>query len=228
MKTNYVGMETVMMAGVLVLLMAVQFMPVSAQQQQGPAFCWDRIMTCRRGAMSTQQFNDVCCKVVAQIVSNETPCFCSIKPVVNETAVQGINVLLNSCNINAPFDTICSGNPRSTSQQTPSAPSPSMSAPSPPSPSTSASSPGPSSSPPDLTPPNPPPGEAPSLAQAPMMPPQGEGPITAQGPAITEAPQGSTESPTAFSPAPTPAGNANKIGSVAGASLLVLLAYVLF
>lgn len=106
--TNYVGMNSVLMAGI-VLLIAVQFMPASAQQQQGPAFCWDRIMTCRRGAMSNQQFNDVCCKVVAQIVSNETPCFCSIKPIVNETAVQGINVLLNSCNINAPFDTICSG-----------------------------------------------------------------------------------------------------------------------
>ncbi|CAO2819786.1 unnamed protein product [Amaranthus hypochondriacus] len=218
------------MAGI-VLLIAVQFMPASAQQQQGPAFCWDRIMTCRRGAMSNQQFNDVCCKVVAQIVSNETPCFCSIKPIVNETAVQGINVLLNSCNINAPFDTICSGNPSPTPQQTPSAPSPSMSAPSPPSPSTNASSPGPSSGPPDLTPSTPPPGEAPSLAQAPMMPPQGEGPITAQGPAITEAPEGSTESPTGLSPAPTPAGNAtgsaNKIGSVSFASLLVLLAYVL-
>ncbi|CAO2819784.1 unnamed protein product [Amaranthus hypochondriacus] len=205
-------MNSVLMAGI-VLLIAVQFMPASAQQQQGPAFCWDRIMTCRRGAMSNQQFNDVCCKVVAQIVSNETPCFCSIKPIVNETAVQGINVLLNSCNINAPFDTICSGPSSGPPDLTPSTPPP-------------GSNMSPSATPTAATP-----GEAPSLAQAPMMPPQGEGPITAQGPAITEAPEGSTESPTGLSPAPTPAGNAtgsaNKIGSVSFASLLVLLAYVL-
>ncbi|XP_021855960.1 proline-rich receptor-like protein kinase PERK2 isoform X2 [Spinacia oleracea] len=239
-------MKTYVTVAGIVLLMSMTFMPSSAQQNS--PFCWNRIETCHRGAETPAEFQQVCCPVVAQIVTNEMPCFCSIKSNVNATEVNGISVLLTMCNINASFDTICpggnSGTPGSPSIPPPGTPSipplsptPTLSAPPPgpnstPSLTPSAQTPGPNSNP-SVTPSAPTPG---TLAPTPMMPPQGEGPsIAPSTPTLINPPLGSAESPTALSPTTdgntteTPTSAANKIamaGSLSG--LLVLMTYVLF
>ncbi|KMT12567.1 hypothetical protein BVRB_5g098120 [Beta vulgaris subsp. vulgaris] len=147
MKT-YVGMEVMMMVGI-VLFMSMQFMPSSAQDS---SFCWNRIMTCRQGAHTPPEFREVCCPVFTQIITNETPCFCSIQPNLNATDVDGISMLLSLCNVGATFDTICPGGTSQSPQQAPSSPPQSAQSP-------TALSPGPNSSP-SVTPAAPTPGSS--------------------------------------------------------------------
>ncbi|XP_021738091.1 vegetative cell wall protein gp1-like [Chenopodium quinoa] len=224
----------IMMAGI-VLFMSMQFMPSLAQRNT--PFCWDRIQTCRRGAETPMEFQQVCCPVVLQIVSNEMPCFCSIKSSLNATDVDGISMLLTVCNVTASYNKICPGVPSPSPPGTPSAPPLSTT------PTPSASSPGPNSSP-NVTPLAPPPGpnsspsdtpsptptgEASSLTPNPTTTPLGEGPSTALSP--INPPLGSAESPTALSPNgnTTETGASNKIEMVGPLSaLLVLSTCVLF
>lgn len=94
----------------IIMLMSMQFMPSSAQQDL-PGECWKNIGTCRRNATTAEEFKQECCPVLVKELLNSTDCFCGVKQILDQdpSVADGISQLLTICNIGASFETICSG-----------------------------------------------------------------------------------------------------------------------
>ncbi|KMT12568.1 hypothetical protein BVRB_5g098130 isoform A [Beta vulgaris subsp. vulgaris] len=109
----------------IIMLMSMQFMPSSAQQDL-PGECWKNIGTCRRNATTAEEFKQECCPVLVKELLNSTDCFCGVKQILDQdpSVADGISQLLTICNIGASFETICSGSAPSPDATTPSAPAP--------------------------------------------------------------------------------------------------------
>lgn len=109
MREYVVVMEVAMVIG-LIILMSTQIVPSSAQQDL-PGECWKKIGACRKNAMTAQEFDVECCPIFIDELNNNTTCFCSLKPILEQdpSLAEGVSQLLNICKIGATFNVICSG-----------------------------------------------------------------------------------------------------------------------
>ncbi|KMT12570.1 hypothetical protein BVRB_5g098140 [Beta vulgaris subsp. vulgaris] len=82
-------------------------MPSSAQESP-IGECWERFNTCTAGVATAGEFQEQCCPVLTQDISNERECFCGIKPQLqNATNAEAFSQLLTLCSVTASFDALC-------------------------------------------------------------------------------------------------------------------------
>lgn len=99
-------MKVLMMVGfVLFLTITIQVIPSSAQVE-----CWERIQLCLEGTASQAEFEQQCCPLLLQEITNERECFCSIKPVFlqNATIAGAVSGLVSVCSTTS-FLNFCPG-----------------------------------------------------------------------------------------------------------------------
>ncbi|XP_021855956.1 uncharacterized protein [Spinacia oleracea] len=112
-------MKVLMMVGfVLFLTITIQVIPSSAQVE-----CWERIQLCLEGTASQAEFEQQCCPLLLQEITNERECFCSIKPVFlqNATIAGAVSGLVSVCSTTS-FLNFCPGDVSSPVETPPSLP----------------------------------------------------------------------------------------------------------
>uniref|UniRef100_A0A803L6H4 Protein kinase domain-containing protein n=1 Tax=Chenopodium quinoa TaxID=63459 RepID=A0A803L6H4_CHEQI len=106
---EHTKMAGVTVVGLIVVLLSMQVMATSAQEDSTMlGMCWQRLSNCNAASTAPS----MCCNVLKEDIREDRECFCNVKSIINANATLAntMSQLLLVCGVPSSYNTLCPDN----------------------------------------------------------------------------------------------------------------------